>query len=205
MIANVHSLRKVKLGGKDCTFKVRGAWEDVLKWNSHILDDKSQLSGRKDLQWGGDQRDWVSHCPDLCQWQGGTLRWTWTSTWIFRSVWKAFEVYWKPLFSPGEVDAKEESWRRFCPPWTRHWSRQGLSLVRDDFLWRRPGWRPFQMVVPYEMLKVKVHRCQCSLYSSGKRSKIQALVVLWLIFAFDKHVYLFSPIKINSSVFDCGL
>ena len=31
MIANVHSLRKVKLGGKDCTFKVRGAREDVLK------------------------------------------------------------------------------------------------------------------------------------------------------------------------------
>ena len=31
MIANVQTLRKVKLGGKDCTFKVRGAREDVLK------------------------------------------------------------------------------------------------------------------------------------------------------------------------------
>ena len=91
-------------------------------------------------------------------------------------MWKAFEVYWKPLFSPGEVDAKEESWRRFCPSWSRHWSRQGLSLVRDDFLWRRPGRRPLQMVVPHEVLKVKVHRCQRSLYSSGTRSKIQTIV-----------------------------
>ena len=32
------------------------------------------------------------------------------------------------------------------------------------------------MVVSYEMLKVKVHRCQRSLHSSGTRSKIQTIV-----------------------------
>ena len=28
-------------------------------------------TGRKDLQWCGDEGDWVDHSPALCQWQGG--------------------------------------------------------------------------------------------------------------------------------------
>ena len=79
-------------------------------------------------------------------------------------------------FAPGEADAEEKSWGGFCPRRAGHWPRQGLSLVRDDFLRRGLGGRPLQMVVSHEVLKVKVHRCQRPLYSSRPGSKIQALV-----------------------------
>ena len=68
-------------------------------------------------------------------------------------------------------------WGGLCTGRSRHWPREGLHLVRNDFLRWRSGGRPLQMVVSHEVLKVKVHRCQRPLHSSRPGSKIQVLVL----------------------------
>merc|ERR1739842_135511 len=77
----------------------------------------------------------------------------------------------------GEDEAEEERGGGFCLGRAGHWPREGLSLVRNDFLRRGLGGRPLQMVVSHEVLKVKVHRCQRPLHSSGPGSKIQTIVI----------------------------
>ena len=135
---NVHSLRKVKLGGKDCTFKVGNDmftyllnFRAVVKTGNHGVEEKFIITGGKDLQRGGHQGDWVDNFATLCQWKGDIY-----------DMCNIYDIY-EPSptlllsfasFAPGEADAEEKSWGGFCPGRAGHWPWEGLSLVRDDFL-----------------------------------------------------------------------
>ena len=138
------------------------------------------------MQRGGRQGDWEVFGEGLHRWQGeaetakagGILLQFCTLAKI-----NLIYVYFLGIKDESVISSTYSSqnlllgWGGLCTGRSRHWPREGLHLVRNDFLRWRSGGRPLQMVVSHEVLKVKVHRCQRPLHSSRPGSKIQVLVL----------------------------